>query len=130
MLSEQLHQVRIASKKLRYALEIAADSGLKAALHVRALKRTQETGRLHDLQVLQRHVPAVQAKPAGRARLLPDSMQSPRGSKKSAAGCTANTSDSSTRFVAGADGAHRYRCPSHGPARVGEDVAATRAKPR
>lgn len=66
---EHLHQVRIASKKLRYALEIAADSGLKAAApHVRALKRTQETlGRLHDLQVLQRHVAAVQAKPAGRA---------------------------------------------------------------
>lgn len=66
---EHLHRVRIASKKLRYALELAADSGLKAAApHVRALKRTQTTlGRLHDLQVLQRHVAAVQAKPAGRS---------------------------------------------------------------
>lgn len=66
---EQLHQVRIAAKKLRYALELAADSGIKAAVpHVRALKRTQTTlGRLHDLQVLQWHVAAVQARPAGRS---------------------------------------------------------------
>ena len=66
---EQLHQVRIASKKLRYALELAADSGVPAAAqYVRALKRTQETlGRLHDLQVLQGHVAAVQAAPSGRA---------------------------------------------------------------
>jgi CHAD domain-containing protein len=66
---EQLHQVRIASKKLRYALELAADSGVpSAAPCVRALKRTQETlGRLHDLQVLQGHVAAVQAEPLGRA---------------------------------------------------------------
>ena len=66
---EQLHQVRIASKKLRYALELAADSGLPAAApHVRVLKRAQETlGRLHDLQVLQGHVAAVQAAPVGRA---------------------------------------------------------------
>ena len=66
---DQLHQVRIASKKLRYALELAADSGVKAAApHVRGLNRPQETlGRLHDLQVLQRHVAAVQARPAGRS---------------------------------------------------------------
>jgi CHAD domain-containing protein len=65
---EQLHEVRIASKKLRYGLELAADSGVAAAApHVRALKRTQETlGRLHDLQVLQGHVAAVQATPLGR----------------------------------------------------------------
>ena len=66
---EQLHQVRIASKKLRYALELAADSGVVAAApHVRLIKRTQETlGRLHDLQILQGHVAAVQAAPVGRA---------------------------------------------------------------
>ena len=66
---EQLHQVRIAAKKLRYGLELAADSGVAgAAPHLRALKRTQETlGRLHDLQVLQAHVAAVQAAPLGRA---------------------------------------------------------------
>ena len=66
---EHLHQVRIAAKKLRYGLEMAGDSGLTAANPmVRALKRTQDNlGRLHDLQVLQAHVAAVQAAPAGRA---------------------------------------------------------------
>lgn len=62
---EQLHAARIAAKKLRYALELAADVGAKsAAAPLRTVKRTQETlGRLHDLQVLQRQVGAVQAKP-------------------------------------------------------------------
>jgi len=62
---ENLHQVRIAAKKLRYGLELAADSGLKqAAPHVRAIKRVQDMlGTLHDLQVLQGHVAAVQAEP-------------------------------------------------------------------
>lgn len=66
---ENLHQVRIATKKLRYALELAADSAVASASpHVRALKRAQETlGRLNDLQVLQRHVTSVQAAPLGRA---------------------------------------------------------------
>jgi CHAD domain-containing protein len=66
---EQLHRVRIAVKKLRYGLELAADSGIAAAApQVRALKRTQEMlGRLNDLQVLQTHVAAVQAVPVGRA---------------------------------------------------------------
>lgn len=66
---EQLHQVRIAAKKLRYGLELAADSGIPAAAPlVRSLKRTQEMlGRLNDLQVLQTHVAAVQAAPVGRS---------------------------------------------------------------
>jgi CHAD domain-containing protein len=65
---EQLHQVRIAVKQLRYGLELAADSGIKAAVAlVRELKRTQEVlGRLHDLQVLQTHVAAVQVTAPGR----------------------------------------------------------------
>jgi CHAD domain-containing protein len=69
---EQLHQVRIAAKKLRYAMELAADTGAKvAAAPVRALKRAQDTlGRLHDLQILQAHVAAVQAGPPSRT--LPD----------------------------------------------------------
>jgi CHAD domain-containing protein len=60
---ERLHRVRIATKKLRYAMEIAADGRIKAAAGpVRTLKRTQDTlGRLHDLQILQSHVAAVQA---------------------------------------------------------------------
>ena len=69
---EQLHQVRIAAKKLRYAMELAFDAGVKSAsAPVRAVKRAQDTlGRLHDLQVLQSHVAAVQADPSGRS--LPD----------------------------------------------------------
>jgi CHAD domain-containing protein len=66
---ERLHAVRIAAKKLRYGLELAFGSGLKqAAPYVRTIKRAQELlGKLHDLQVLQTHVAAVQAEPrAGR----------------------------------------------------------------
>lgn len=64
-----LHQIRIAAKKLRYGLELATDAGVSgAAALVRTLKRTQATlGRLHDLQVLQSHVAAVQAAPHARA---------------------------------------------------------------
>lgn len=67
---ERLHLVRIAAKKLRYGLELAANSGVKeAAVHVRTIKRAQDMlGKLHDLQVLQRHVAAVQASgPSNRA---------------------------------------------------------------
>jgi CHAD domain-containing protein len=62
---ERLHAVRIAAKKLRYGLELAADSGVtEAATHVRTIKRAQEMlGKLHDLQVLQGHVAAVQSGP-------------------------------------------------------------------
>ena len=65
---EHLHRVRIAAKKLRYGLELAADSGITGALPlVRSVKRAQATlGRLHDLQVLQTHVAAVQAAPQVR----------------------------------------------------------------
>ncbi len=62
---EQLHAVRIASKKLRYGLELAGGVGARtAAPLVRALKRAQDLlGRLHDLQVLLVHVAAVHAAP-------------------------------------------------------------------
>jgi CHAD domain-containing protein len=65
---ERLHRVRIAAKKLRYALEIAADGGVMTAQPlVGLLKRAQDTlGRLHDLQVLQHHVAEVQAAPPAR----------------------------------------------------------------
>jgi CHAD domain-containing protein len=64
---EHLHRVRIEAKKLRYAMELASDAGVKsAAAPVRAVKHAQDTlGKLHDLQVLQTHVAAVQARPAG-----------------------------------------------------------------
>ncbi len=65
---EKLHQVRIAVKQLRYGLELAADSGVTAAIAlVRELKRVQAVlGRLHDFQVLQSHVAAVQVSAPGR----------------------------------------------------------------
>jgi len=65
---EQLHLVRIAAKKLRYALELVADSRLAAVRPmVATLKRAQETlGRVHDLQVIEHHVAAVQALPPTR----------------------------------------------------------------
>jgi CHAD domain-containing protein len=55
---ERLHRVRIWTKKLRYALEIAGDAGVAAALPlIRILKRHQERlGHLHDLQMLLKHV--------------------------------------------------------------------------
>jgi CHAD domain-containing protein len=68
---ERLHAVRISAKKLRYGLELAADSGVQeAAAHVRTIKRAQDMlGKLHDLQVLQGHVGAVQSgSPQGRAQ--------------------------------------------------------------
>lgn len=51
---EALHGARVATKKLRYALELANETGAAPCRgEVRALKRLQETlGRLHDLQVL------------------------------------------------------------------------------
>jgi CHAD domain-containing protein len=66
--AEQLHLVRIATKKLRYALELVADSRLAPVRPmVNTLKRAQDTlGRLHDLQVIEHHVAAVQALPPKR----------------------------------------------------------------
>jgi CHAD domain-containing protein len=67
---DRLHTVRIAAKKLRYGLELAADSGLRqAAPHLRTIKRVQDRlGKLHDLQVLESHVAAVQVEQrTGRA---------------------------------------------------------------
>jgi CHAD domain-containing protein len=71
--AQALHDVRIAAKKLRYALEIADESGAApCADAVRTLKRVQDTlGRLHDLQVLQHYVAAVGATPR-RRRTTPD----------------------------------------------------------
>ena len=58
---DRLHAVRIAGKKLRYALEVVASTtpvGVGAEL--RLLKRVQERlGIMHDYQVLLEHVAAV-----------------------------------------------------------------------
>jgi len=53
-LAERVHAVRIAVKKLRYAVELSADvAGQKTTPELTQLRRAQEVlGRLHDLQVL------------------------------------------------------------------------------
>lgn len=68
---ERLHDVRIGTKKLRYALEIARDAGIKAASPLlRSLKRHQERlGHLHDLQMLLKHVRETETSPAVVARV-------------------------------------------------------------
>lgn len=63
-LPERLHTVRIALKKLRYALELSAEgaAGKAAEADLRALKRAQELlGRMHDLQMFIERVRQVQA---------------------------------------------------------------------
>jgi CHAD domain-containing protein len=60
---ERLHAVRIALKKLRYALELSHDvAGIRGDADLRVLKRVQDLlGRMHDLQVLIERVRQVQA---------------------------------------------------------------------
>ena len=62
-LPERLHAVRIALKKLRYAVELLAEIGAGVAVaDLRALKRGQDLlGHMHDLQVLMDSVRKVQA---------------------------------------------------------------------
>jgi CHAD domain-containing protein len=63
-LPDRLHQVRIAVKKLRYALEIAQDlSGSRATARVGKLKRVQDLlGRMHDLEMLIARTRAIQSR--------------------------------------------------------------------
>jgi CHAD domain-containing protein len=63
-LPDRLHQVRIAVKKLRYALEIAQDlSRSRATVRIRTLKRVQDLlGRMHDLEMLIARTRAVQGR--------------------------------------------------------------------
>jgi CHAD domain-containing protein len=60
---ERLHAVRIALKKLRYALELSHDvAGIRGDADLRVLKRAQDLlGRMHDLQMLIERVRQVQA---------------------------------------------------------------------
>ncbi len=53
-ISDRVHRVRIAAKKLRYGLELAGDTGeARTKSSVREVKSIQEVlGRLHDLEVL------------------------------------------------------------------------------
>ena len=62
-LPERLHAVRIALKKMRYAVELSAEiAGQRSTPELRTLKRGQDIlGRLHDLQVLIDRVRQLQA---------------------------------------------------------------------
>jgi CHAD domain-containing protein len=68
---ERLHVVRISTKKLRYALEIARDAGVTAATPlIRVLRPHQERlGHLHDLQMLLKHVRETEASPGVGSRV-------------------------------------------------------------
>jgi len=70
-LPDRLHEVRIAVKKLRYALEIARDlSGSRATARIRTLKRVQDLlGRMHDLEMLIARTRAIQSRAAGAPNL-------------------------------------------------------------
>jgi len=73
-LPDRLHQVRIAVKKLRYAMEIARDlSGSRAEARIRSLKRMQDLlGRMHDLEVLIARTRGLQAAAVRDLRLSSD----------------------------------------------------------
>lgn len=62
-LAERLHAVRIAVKKLRYAVELTVEAAhVKSSPDLRQLRRAQDIlGRLHDLQVLIDRAREVQA---------------------------------------------------------------------
>ena len=61
-LPERLHEVRIAVKKLRYAMEIVRElSRSRATVRIMTLKRAQDLlGRIHDLEVLIARTRAIQ----------------------------------------------------------------------
>jgi CHAD domain-containing protein len=60
---DKLHDVRLAVKKLRYTLEVADDAlGRRRAREISRLRASQQRlGELHDLQVLERHLAALEA---------------------------------------------------------------------
>jgi CHAD domain-containing protein len=62
-LADRLHVVRIAVKKLRYAVELRNEfAGVAQSDDLRTLKRTQEVlGRMHDLQMMIDRARSVQA---------------------------------------------------------------------
>jgi CHAD domain-containing protein len=73
-LPDRLHEVRIAVKKLRYALEIARDlNGSRATARIQTLKRVQDLlGRMHDLEMLIARTRAIQSAGASNLKLSGD----------------------------------------------------------
>jgi CHAD domain-containing protein len=68
---ERIHGVRIATKKLRYALEVGLETGQPGAKPLlKVLKREQDRlGRLHDLESLLKHVREAEVSPRVGSRL-------------------------------------------------------------
>jgi CHAD domain-containing protein len=64
-LPDRLHDVRIALKKFRYALEIVRElSGSRATAKIRRLSKVQDLlGRMHDLEILIARTRGVQGSP-------------------------------------------------------------------
>ena len=64
-LPDRLHEVRIAVKKLRYAMEVVLElSGSRATARINTLKRMQDLlGRMHDHEVLIARTRAIQGSP-------------------------------------------------------------------
>ena len=62
-LADRLHAVRIAVKRLRYAVELSAEAaGTRGGAEIRLLKRGQDVlGRMHDVQMLIDQVRQTQA---------------------------------------------------------------------
>jgi CHAD domain-containing protein len=75
-LPDRLHAVRIAVKKLRYAMEIARElRKSRAAAHLKTLSRAQDLlGRMHDLEVLIARTRAVQSTATLRDLKLSDDL--------------------------------------------------------
>ena len=65
-LPDRLHDVRIAVKKLRYAMEISRElSGSRAVAKIMTLKRAQNLlGRMHDLEILIARTRGLQGSPS------------------------------------------------------------------
>ena len=68
--SERLHAVRIATKKLRYALEVERDlTKSRATARISRLKRVQDAlGGIHDYEILLQRTREVQTALAGSDR--------------------------------------------------------------
>ena len=71
-LPDRLHAVRVATKKLRYALEIGRElKNLRGTARISQLKRLQDLlGRMHDFEMLIDRTRQVQADVAGTDRRL------------------------------------------------------------
>lgn len=75
-LADRLHAVRIAAKKLRYAMEIERElKRSRVTARIRQLKVLQDLlGRMHDLHVLAEHTRLVQAEFAANDRRLTEEL--------------------------------------------------------